>query len=67
MNYKILDTTDNKREGGYISLPDAVLFEGSKIPMDEMIFEISRIVRDGPYLILHSSNYSVILKAVGNG
>jgi hypothetical protein len=66
MQYKIIDTTDNKSEGAYIDIPDEALFVGSKIPVSEMIFEIDNIRRDGDMLTLSSSNYSVSLKATNN-
>lgn len=66
MQYKIIDTTDNKREGAYINIPDAALFIGSKIPVSDMIFEIDRITRADDILVLHSSNYSVILRKINH-
>lgn len=67
MRYKIIDTTDNKREGAYIDLPDEALHVGTKIPLAEMVFQIDRVKRSGDILVLHSSNCSVILRAVSNG
>ena len=64
MKVRILKTTDGKYEGEFVEREEAFQ-EGEVVQYKGTAFPLERVIQNGPYITLHSSNYVVVLEVIG--